>query len=194
MTHGWRSRIINYSRQSRARPLSKKTHISQTHSVTSCRSSVVRLNKYAAFDVCCVIFLFFLFFLFASRLQANFSIYSRLPDFTLCLLRSIFSASNAASNEARATAQQAKSVARLQQNPILLTPTWPRSALNVSPRPFLRRVTLLARQQIYQGLIFPPPNKSPSASDCVWGRIPSAARKQNRRAPGDERRTRFKMM
>lgn len=62
MTHGWRSRIINYSRQSRARPLSKKTHISQTHSVTSCRSSVVRLNKYAAFDVCCVIFSFFIFF------------------------------------------------------------------------------------------------------------------------------------
>lgn len=38
------------------------------------------------------------------------------------------------------------------------------------------------------------PNKSPSASDCVWGRITSAACKQNRRAPGDERRTRFEMM
>lgn len=83
MTHGWRSRIINYSRQSRARPLSEKTHISQTHSVTSCRSSVVRLNKYAAFDVCCVIFLFF----FASRLQANVSILfstSRLYPLLVC--------------------------------------------------------------------------------------------------------------
>lgn len=132
-----------------AAPQQKKTHISQTHSVTSCRSSVVRLNKYAAFDVCCVIFIYF----FASRLQADFSIYSRL---SLCLLRSIFSASSGASNEARSRCPGGQEFRSSPTQHILFTPTWQRSALDVSPRPpFLRRFTLLARQQIYQSLIFP---------------------------------------
>lgn len=46
--------------RTRPDPLSKNTHTLQTHSVTGCNNSLVRLCKYANFDVCCVLFIFLL--------------------------------------------------------------------------------------------------------------------------------------
>lgn len=171
-----------------AAPQQKKTHISQTHSVTSCRSSVVRLNKYAAFDVCCVIFIYFFCISTAGRFLHLFS------TFPLLVAQYLFGIER----------RVKRSTQPLPRRPrVSLVSNTTHSLHTDMAEIGARRLAVAAvpsalhAARATTNLSVPhlsPPNKSPSASDCVWGRIPSAAHKQNRRAPGDERRTRFKMM
>lgn len=128
-------------------------------------------------------------YLFASRLQANVFLHSRLSDI-LCLRHTIVSASRGASHEGARTHHV--TIWDKVQYFLVSNATRPPQLTNTTGNDAQRLVTAVhwalhgARATNFSISHLRLPNKSPSARDCVRGGITSAARKQNRRAPGDE--------